>query len=436
MRALVIAGVILALLASGMSAPSSGAVPQTSASAEPLALDDCSTAQLADIIAAYMPEASPQAKATPAPLPMPPNAKSYLVQILRARLAQCSALLRGSHAQSACTPSNNEDLWQLWPHLKLCETLVHPPQKAPTGIAWQLPSETGTGSQPVIFVIGIGDAAMVGRLVSTLVGYLNQGKGEYGYQFANNAILVPEPSWSPEMYATQCASSPAVQGAIVVDITAAGSGSDDEFIHRRNWTAIDATALYAQCDQKASSYIWMSDIAKVENHKITLTPLTPLALLLTLAATYEVFAPARQTATATTNAYPNPSPIPPGGRVTQVVTTNQTTINASSLGGVAGGFLGSSIAYTNSAVPLSQQPVDSLTWDTLQTIAVKLMGSMNCWHPALAPKESPNAQDVIGAPRTLPAYNAPVGLGRYTSGTPSAPFCKEPSSESIHDILP
>ena len=378
---------------------------------------------------------------TPTPIPFPAGVNSYLENVLRGRLSQRATRLAASDAAAAaCSPPPKESAWGLWRQLQFCEPLVHPQQKAPTGIGWKVPLKSGAGNQPVIFVIGIGDAAMVGRLVSTLVVYLNQGKVEYGYQFANDAVLVPEPSWSPDTFATQCASSPAVQGAILVNVTAAGSGSTDEFIHRRNWTAIDATAMYAQClhdgAQGVPSFTWVSGIEKEENHHLTLTPLTPLAMLLTLAATYEVFAPARQTTTASTQVFPSSSPIPPGGRVSQIVSTDQTTLNASSLGGVAGGFLASSITYTNTAVPLSQAPVDQLTWDTLQSIAVDLMKQMNCWHPALAPRESPNAHDVIGASRNLPAYNAPVGLGRYTSGTPSAPFCKEPPSESIHDILP
>ena len=155
---------------------------------------------------------------------MPPNAKSYLVQILRARPSQCAPRPAARAPPHSPLAPPKETSWGLWRQLQFCETFVHPQQKAPTGIAWKVPLKSGAGNQPVIFVIGIGDAAMVGRLVSTLVVYLNQGKVEYGYQFANDAVLVPEPSWSPDTFATQCASSPAVQGAILVDVTAAGSG--------------------------------------------------------------------------------------------------------------------------------------------------------------------------------------------------------------------
>jgi hypothetical protein len=285
---------------------------------------------------------------------------------------------------------------------------------------------------------------MINKLISTLAVYLNDGKQETGYRFAGDAVLIPEPGWSPEAYAAQCESSPQVEGAIVLEITAAGSGASDEFIRRRNWTAIEATALYAQCAHKTPSsqgvpsYVWVSDIAKEENHHITLTPLTPLALLLTLGAAYLEFAPSRTNSSASTRVFPNPTPIPSGGRVTQIVTTNATALNASGLGGVAGSFLGSSLTYTNNAAPLTQGPaVDRQTWDTLQSLAIDLMKDMNCWQPAPEPIGTPNARDVVGAARTLPAYNPPAGLGAYSSGEPSAPFCSEPgTSESINDILP
>jgi hypothetical protein len=277
---------------------------------------------------------------------------------------------------------------------------------------------------------------MVGKLISTLAVYLNDGKAETGYHFAHNAVLIPEPTWSPDQYAAQCVSSPQVEGAIVVTITATGRGATDEFMHRRNWTAIEATALYAQCVRNVPSYVWVSDIAKVENHHLTLTPLTPLALLLTLGGIYQSFAPNRTTTTGSTIVFPNPTPIPAGGRVSQITTSNQTSFNPGSLASVASGFVSGSMNYTNTVAPLTQEPVDKLTWDTLQSIALDLIKDMNCWQPAPAPTGA-NAKDVIGAPRTLPGYNPPTGLGAYSSGQPSAPFCGEPrDSESINDILP
>ncbi len=295
----------------------------------------------------------------------------------------------------------------------------------------------------MIFVIGTGrDAAMSDKLISTLAVYLNDGKSETGFRFSGDAMLIPEPGWSPEAFAQQCESSKQVEGAIIVQITATGIGASDEFVRRRNWSAIEAVALYANCahaaPRGAPSYVWVSDIAKAEHDRFTLTPLTPLALLLTLGATYEEFAPARQSTTQTTRVFPNPTPIPTGGRVSQIVTSNQSTLNASSLGGVAGGFLASSITYTNNSSPLSQSPaLDQQTWETLQTLALDLMKDMNCWQPSPQPIGIPNAKDIVGAPRTLPAYNPPTGLGQYSSGAPSAPFCGAPeNSESITDILP
>jgi hypothetical protein len=444
LSALVNAGAIFALLSTAVGAPAC-ADPQVAASPKPLSVTDCSTAQMSDIVAAYL--ATPSPRATPIPIP---GAESYLAYILRERLSQCSVVLGGYRAlrsnppspASACLPSAKEknDVPRLWAHLKFCESLVHPTVPSSSTIGWQIAPTSGTGSRHIIFVIGGGggDAAMLGKLISTLAVYLNDGEMESGYQFAADAILIPEPTWSPEVYATQCTHSPQVEGAIVVEITAAGSGATDEFIRRRNWAAIEATALYAKCVRTAASspgvptYVWISDIAQSVNQHVTLTPLMPLALVLTLGAAYEEFAPTRQSTTTSTTVFPNPTPIPSGGTVTQIVTTNQTARNASTLSTVAGGFL----TYTNGTAPLTSGPaVDQQTWNTLQSLAMGLVKNMNCWQPAPEPI-APNARDVVGRPLTLPAYNPPAGLGQFASGAPSAPFCSAPGGESINDILP
>ncbi len=444
-------GFALALLASGACAlVTADAQVMTAPSPTPISASDCSTAQLSDVMATYV--TTPTPRVTPAPIPA--GARSYLAYLLRQRLRECWALLGGRRqvmraplVATACLPSANEnDVRILWTHLQFCVLLVHPPSvPRPPVVGWQLPPRSGPGNRPVIFVFGTGgDPAMVGKLISTLVVYLNDGRDETGYYFAGDAVLIPEPGWTPDMYATQCESSPQVEGAINLQITAAGSGAADEFIRRRNWTAIEAVALYAQCTHGTPSspgvpsYVWISDMAKEENHHITLTPLTPLAMLLTLGAAYLEFAPSRTNATATTRVFNNPakpSP-PPSGRVTQMVTTNQTAVNASGLGSVAGSFLGSSLTYTNNAAPLTQGPaVDQQTWDALQSVAIDLVKDMNCWQPQSLPIGT-NAQDVIGRARVLPAYNPPTGLGEHRVGTPSAPFCTEPNAhESIQDLL-
>jgi hypothetical protein len=404
---------------------------------------DCATADLTDVMAVYASAPDPKT----GPVSYPPNVASYLAQNLRARLATCAAGFgAGNPAEAnACTPAQGEiDPRQLWTHLKTCEALAHPPAAASTVIKWALPAASGLGNQPIIFIIaGGGDAAMVQKLASSLAAYLNVGKAKNGFRFAADAVLLPEPTWSPDQFLTQCKSSPQVEGAIVLQITATGSGASDEFVRRRNWTAIEATALYAQCVRKRPGsqgvpmYTWASSIEQKEKHYVTLTPLLPLSLLLTVAGGYEVFSPARTSSSATTSVFPNPSPIPSAGRVSQIVTTGQTTLNAASLSSVAGSFLGSSITYTNSAAPLTPTSVDRLTWDTLQELALQLMKDMNCWQPQPEPTGTPNAADVIGAQRRLPAYSPPTGLGAYSSGRPSAPFCSEPgASESINDILP
>ncbi len=437
-------GMILALLAGGAAASVSADAQTTVApTPSPQTLStDCNTQQLSDIIDTYLATPAPGTKARPAPIPA--GIHGYLVSVLTDRLQRCDEILTGvalgkntpSPAQ-ACAPET-DNVRQLWRQLNFCAALVHPaPKPAASAIGWQLSLPT-EGYRPVIFVIGLGgDPAMSAKLISTLAVYLNDGRSETGYHFDGDAVLIPVPTMTLTDYIKECADSPAVKGAIVVTITATGKGATDEFIRRRSWTAIEANAQYAKCEDRTPSYTWTSDLAKVEDNKVTLTPLTPLAALLMLAAAYEVFAPARTTSTQSTVAFPNPSPIPPAGRTTTIATTNSTTLNASSLTGVATGFFASSISYTNAVAPLTQEPsVDQLTWGALQSIAYELITDMNCWQPAPG-NPGANAQDVIGPPRRLPGYNPPHGLNAYTKGEPSAPFCSAPGvSESINEILP
>ncbi len=424
----------------------------------PLSVSDCTTSQLSDIIASYTGMPAPHATA----VPLPPAARGYLAYVLRKRLEQCAALLGGYNARmagpmspaAACFPAPNEnDVPVLWKHLQICAALVNPPVAVSPIIKWKLPPTSGIGNRRVIFVIGAGgDPAMLGKLISSLTVYLDQT----GYYFAGDSVLIPEPAWSPDVYALQCQQSPQVEGAIVLQITAAGSGATDQFVSRKNWSAIEATALYARCERSRPSstgvpaYVWVSNMAKAENHYITITPLTPLALLLTLGAAYEEFAPAKTTSTQTTRVFANPATPtpPPGGRVSQIQTTNAQTLNAASLGGVAAGFLASAITYTNATTPLTQPPtVDQQTWDTLQAVAYELVKEMNCWQPPPEAIGSLRFADVVGHPRNVPSYNPPPGLGRYSTGEPSAPFCAEPNptpapetatggGESIRDLLP
>lgn len=444
-----------------------------SSSPGPLWVSDCSTSQLSDIVAAYTSTPAPHTTA----VPLPKRTNSYLTNVLRQRLLKCKLALKDYQSignddspAKACTPvDTDEDIRVLWQQLQFCVALRNLPFAAPApvtspSIKWRLPSTTGSGSQPVIFVMGAaGDPTMLAKLISTLTHYLN-GTATY---IADDARLIPEPAMSTADFITQCGQSPQVKGAIVVAITAAGSGASDQFFSRKNWSAIEATALYADCERSGPSasgvpaYVWASSLAYKSNHYITPTPLTPLAILLTLGAAYEEFAPSRTTSTVTTRVYPTPLPLPTYGRISQVQTTNSQTLNASSLSSVAIGFLGSSITYTNAVAPLTGPPtIDQQTWDTLQDVAAKLVEDMNCWQlPAVALGRAKQLSDIEGRPRPAPAYVPPAGLSTYSSGQPSAPFCAEPNSippapmptpprletptpqpsiggESIQDILP
>ncbi len=430
-RGFVAQTIVLALVASALGAPAIAAP-------EGLSSATCSTAQLTDVMAVYF--SAPHPHATP--MPVPAGAASYLSKLLRLRLQACRRAL-GKGRMTACVPTGREqnDPRLLWTHLRFCELLAKPPSHTRTaGIAWQLPATQGT--RPIIFVLGTGaDPGIVSKLVSTLTVYLNAGHDEAGYRFLDDAVLIPEPTWTPSVFADACENSASVAGAIVVDLTASGSGSNDEFISRRSWDAIEATALYAQCSQTSSggapAYVWVSNIQQAQSQKSTFTPLMPLAMLLTLGAMYEEFVPARSTSTTSKRLFPAPHPTPPSGYVSETDTTNTSSINSAQLGSVAGGFLSSSIAYTNSAVPLTSTAVDLQSWNTLQTLAMHLIADMNCWQPAPETIHAPRAQDIVGAARSLPAYNPPPGLGAYTAGRPSAPFCVEPTGHaSIHLMLP
>lgn len=441
MRQATLSRVAAALVAAALTAVTLGA---PGALAAPLALEPntCSTAQLSDVMAIYLTAPTPRAT----PMPIPAGTSSYLSKLLRSRLAACSRLLGAARAP-ACRPSGSEydDPRLLWTQLRFCDGIVNPPAPpASPVIAWNLPGISG--AQPVIFILGTGaDPATVGKLVSTLSVYLNAGRDEAGYEFADDAVLVPEPGWTADTYATQCESSPNVEGAIVVNVTASGNGSSDEFISRRNWTAVEANALYAQCYHAAGiargapSYVWMSGIEQQQSARSTFTPLMPLAMLLTLGAMVEEFTPQR-TSTRTSQyviTAPHPTPKPGNGYTSQLTSTNTSTYNSAQIGSVAGGFLSSAITYTNASAPLTPTSVDQQTWNALQQIAMKLIADMNCWQPAPEAIGPPRASDIIGPARSLPSYNPPPGLGAYSVGRPTAPFCAEPgASESVHLVLP
>jgi hypothetical protein len=401
----------------------------------------CKSSDLTDVVAVYLGTPSPQSKASPTPPPMPTGVKNYLATELGARLTACQSKLaaRGASYKDACTLHGTEDPRALWTHLQFCEKLLNGSTPQSAIIPWEL--TTAPNVQPVIFVLSANvnpaDAATVSKLISTLAVYLDDGASEAGYQFTNNAILIPEPGWTVENFAAQCTSSPNVQGGIIVNLTASGSGASDELVSRRSWTALEATAAYAQCSNRMPSYVWQSTIEQQEDHHTTITPLVPLALLLSLGAIYEVFAPQRATQTTTKVLYPSPKPIPPTGYTSEIDTANTKTLNGAQLSGVAGAFLGSAIVYTNSYSPLTGQPtVDQQTWNSVQSLAMKLIGDMNCWQPAPEPIGAPNAADIIGPKRALPGYNPPAGLGQYLTGRSSAPFCSEPTKyESIKNVL-
>jgi hypothetical protein len=404
----------------------------------------CKTGDIADVVAIYLGAASPQSKASPTPVPMPTGVQNYLATELGARLSACQSTLemRSVSYKGTCTPHRTEDPRELWTHLQFCERLLNGSAPQTTVIPWEL--TTAPTTQPVIFVLSAAvnpaDAATVSKLISTLTVYLNDGASEAGYQFSNNAILIPQPAWTAENFATQCRSSPNVEGAIIVNLTASGSGASDELVSRRSWTALEATAAYAQCANHAPTYVWQSNIEQQEDHHTTITPLVPLALLLSLGAIYEVFAPQRTTQTTTKVLYPTPKPpipIPSTGVTSEIDTTNTKAVNGAQLSGVAGAFLGSAIVYTNSYSPLTQQPaIDQQTWNSVQSLAMKLISDMNCWQPAPEPIGAPNATDIIGPKRALPGYNPPAGLGQYLTGKTSAPFCSEPAKyEPIENVL-
>lgn len=467
----VLAGALAVLFPVGSAI--SASAEAASGSPGPLWVSDCSTSQLSEIVAAYISTPAPRTTA----VPIPKKTNSYLANVLRQRLQKCKTALKdyqnigdNDSPENACTPvDRDEDIRVLWQQLQFCVALRNlafaaPAPAASPSIQWKLPSTTGSGNQPVIFVMGAaGDPTMLAKLISTLTHYLN-GTATY---IVGDARLIPEPAMSTADFITQCGQSPQVKGAIVVAITAAGSGASDQFFSRKNWSAIEATALYADCERRWPSasgvpaYVWASSLAYKSNHYITPTPLTPLAILLTLGAAYEEFAPSRTTSTVTTRVYPTPLPLPTSGRISQVQTTNSQTLNASSLSSVAIGFLGSSITYTNAVAPLTGPPtIDQQTWDTLQDVAAKLVEDMNCWQlPVEALGHAKQLSDIEGRSRPAPAYVPPAGLSTYSSGQPSAPFCAEPNSippapmptpprleaptpqpstggESIQDVLP
>jgi hypothetical protein len=79
----------------------------------------------------------------------------------------------------------------------------------------------------IIFIIGQGDPATAGKLISSLAEQLQP---HYYLYFGNDNWLVPEPTWTLGNFLDQCAADPAhTQGAFVVGLDSTASVTTDHF---------------------------------------------------------------------------------------------------------------------------------------------------------------------------------------------------------------
>lgn len=136
----------------------------------------------------------------------------------------------------------------------------------------------------------------------------------------------------------------------------------------------------------------------------TLLPI--LGLLGAAVAAWTAFTPSVTKSTVNTFVFPTPQPIPPAGSVSQSVTTNSKTTNASQLTGVATSFLGSTLTYDTAQTGITT--TDRTTLDALNVIVGQFMDDLGCPLKDPAPNPSPT-------PLTIASLHLPKDHAKCTS---------------------
>lgn len=256
--------------------------------------------------------------------------------------------------------------------------LVVPPSTRAATKAESTPTPTPTrpailvlGAKHVIYVLAVGaDEPTRGKIIASLAERLQD------YRLKDDAWVFPEPDWTLADYVNQCGKDKSgTEGALVVGIAATASGTIDRFFYRKNWTELDANAVYITCDPLG--YAWHSRIEIGTHMKSTYTQLfSAVSLILALGSTVAPFIPSHEATSSTVTVFPTTNPISSGGEISQVTKGSQTAINPSALNTAATALLAPALTFAN---PSSPPPIsDELTWNAAEDAVSQIAAQMNC----------------------------------------------------------
>jgi hypothetical protein len=290
----------------------------------------------------------------------------------------------------------------------------------------------------IIFVLGQGDPATAGKLISALVEQL----ARYKLYFGDDNWLVPEPTWTLDTFLAQCANDREhTQGAFVVGLDSTASIVLDHFFSRSAYVDLTAHILYAQCDMTLgfdqsttsgnnrapkpttdlykpksaptskstpkAAFVWFAYTSGHGNVN-TLTLVTPIALSVGLGSLVTAFIPSKSQTTTTVQTFPA-SP-PPG---TQNTTSSMSAFTPSQESSLAAAVYAGGAAYA--ANQLSVPTGDQQTWYAVYDAITKVANHMHC--PSRTVRND-------GTPMTTPRPPTEAYPAFESQGSSVAPFCE------------
>jgi hypothetical protein len=150
------------------------------------------------------------------------------------------------------------------------------------------------------------------------------------FSLRDDAIaVVPMGGWGLPEYIAQCARNPTnTVGAFIVLPPSTGGDHENYLVLIRENATIAFNVLIADCDQGSPKILWASDTTTGRYGRSVLQ-FVPFAVLTSV---YLAFAPSKTYQTTTTRVFATPSPIPAGGKISQVQTVNSASTNAGGTG--------------------------------------------------------------------------------------------------------
>jgi hypothetical protein len=290
-----------------------------------------------------------------------------------------------------------------------------------------------------VFAIGA-DPGVRQKVVATLTREMQRNEQKVADVNGQKPVkFVPEPDWGVPDYIGACQPaddknpSDLTAGALIAGLDSVSNFTETAYVYRTNVTELKGTLFYSICPygQPATRptptrtplpawtplpkpykltkltiirhmgrvttitrleptptpkpspspsppvIVWQTNIIQGNGGYGFPTLLPILGLLGAAVSAWTAFTPSVVKSTINTYAYPTPpAGPPPGGSVTQSQTTNSKTTNASQLGGVATGFLGSSLLYDASQTGINT--ADRQTRDAVSHLVGQFMDVLQC----------------------------------------------------------